>query len=273
MTSEIIIPGFTTTSLVVTAAICIAAVLVAWYTVRGRVKFSQIILGMFCYVLVLLLENLFSLLQSATGMQTTGLGYGLYTVLSVVLAREIVRFAAMRFGVLEKFTGADASIGFAIGFAGLYLLVCGVYYFSLYSTATEYLKTGMDAFLANSGEGAEDAMALLESVANQSGWEVLATGVNRVFFLVREISLCLMLYYAMQDGNTRGCMLVPVLHLVAMIPDGLYQAELLHNSILRDAVTCVLSAGIAFLASRQYNAREDQVAHFRIEHLYAKRRR
>ncbi len=57
MTSEIYIPGFTVTCLLITSIICIVAVLVAWYTVRSRVKFSQIILGAFSYVLVMLLEN------------------------------------------------------------------------------------------------------------------------------------------------------------------------------------------------------------------------
>ena len=58
MTAEIYIPGFTITCLMITAIICIVAVLAAWYTVRSRVKFSQIILGAFAYVLVMLLENL-----------------------------------------------------------------------------------------------------------------------------------------------------------------------------------------------------------------------
>ena len=51
------------------------------------------------------------------------------------------------------------------------------------------------------------------------------------------------------------------------------------NSVISASLTfsafliCLLSGGIAFLASREYNRGEDQVAHFRIEKLRARRRR
>ena len=273
MTTEIQIPAFTGTCLMVTAAICIVAVFVAWYTVRGRVKLSQIILGVFCYILVMLLENVLDLLAQTAGLPMQGLGYGVYIVLSVVLARELLRFGGMRFGLRGRYSEADSALGFAIGFAGTYLLICGAYYFSCYSTVRAVLGSGVDAFLAEAGTDAEAARGLLETIAAQSGLQFVVTGINRVFFLVREMALCVLLWYAMErDSDRIWYWMVPLLHLAAMIPDGLYQAELMASSYTRDIATCVISGGIIFLAARIYNAREDQVTHYQVEHLRARKR-
>ena len=271
MTSEIYIPGFTVTCLLITSIICIVAVLVAWYTVRSRVKFSQIILGAFSYVLVMLLENVLHL--TAPAVSASGFVFAIYITLSMVVARETIRFLAMMFGVKANFSNTDASVGFALGFAGMYLLICGAYYFNCYTTATEYVKTGMDAFVANTGSDAEEALTLLGSIAAQSGWQFVCTGVNRVMFLVREIALCVLIWYTLTQEQKQYYLLVPLMSLAAFLPDGLYQAEVLTSSYAKDLITVAVSAGIAFLAARQYNAREDQVAHFQIERLRARKRR
>ena len=39
--------GFTATSLLITAGICLVAIFVAWYTVRTRIQMSQVIRGLF----------------------------------------------------------------------------------------------------------------------------------------------------------------------------------------------------------------------------------
>lgn len=274
MQADIHIESLTVTCLMVTAAMCLLAVLVAWYTVRDRIQLSQIILGLFSYVLVMLLENIFDLVSLNLGLPQTGLAHGLYVVFSVVAARELIRFGAMKYGVRGSFQKTDAAIGFAIGFGGLYLCVCGAYYFNCYTVASEFLKTGMDSFVANSGSDTQEALELLQTIAQQGPWEFVATGVNRVFFLVREIALCVLLWYAMaQDGKKIFYVWIPLMHCLAVLPDGLFQAGILTNGYVRDGITCLVSAGIAFLAARQYNAREDQVSHFKVEHLYAKRRR
>lgn len=274
MASEINIESFTVTCLMVTAAICIVAVLVAWYTVRDRIQLSQIILGIFSYILVMLLENIFDLVALNLGVPQSGLTHGIYIVVSVVLARELIRFAAIKYGVRGNFDKADAAIGFAIGFGGVYLCVCGAYYFNCYTTASEFVKTGMETFVENSGANSEEALSLLEMISSQNAWQFIFTGVNRVFFLVREISLCVLLWYTMEDdGKKIYYLLIPLMHFAAMLPDGLFQADILTNSYVRDILTCLVSGGIAFLAARMYNAKEDQVSHFKLEKLRARRRR
>lgn len=274
MIPEIQIEAFTITGLLITTAICVIAVLAAWYTVRGRIQLSQIILGIFCYILVMLLENVFDALASIAGVEQSGLTHGVYIVCSVVLSRELIRFAAMRYGVKGNFDNTDAAVGFTIGFAGVYLCVCGAYYFNCYSTASEFVKSGAETFWVNAGVGAEEARELLEMISAQSGWQFIFTGVNRVFFLVREIALSVLLWYAMADnGKKLFYGLVPLMHLLAMVPDGLFQAEILTNSYIKDILTCLISGGIAFVAAREYNAREDLVSHFKVEKLRARRRK
>lgn len=271
---EIHIEAFTVTSLMITAAICMVAVLAAWYTVRGRIQLSQIILGVFCYVMVMLLENVLGMISTMAGMGTDGLVYGLYLTVSIVLSRELVRFAGLKYGVQGNFDTTDAAVGFAIGFAGMYLCVCGAYYFNCYTTVREFVSAGADSFWVNAGESAEEARELLTMIAGQNGWQFIFTGVNRVFYLVREIALSVLLWYAMrEDGKKLYFLLIPLMHLAAMLPDGLFQAGVLANTYIKDAATCVLSGGIAFLAARQYNAKEDIVSHFRVEKLRARRRK
>lgn len=143
-----------------------------------------------------------------------------------------------------------------------------------YTTASEYVSSGSGRVFCQCGENAQEARELLDMITRQSGWQFIVTGVNRVFYLVREIALTVLLWYAMrEDGKKLYFLLVPLMHLAAMVPDGLFQAGILENSYGKDAVTCVLSAGIAFLAARQYNAKEDLVAHFQVEKLRARRRK
>ena len=268
------IESFTITALLATAAICLVAVLIAWYTVRSRIQTSQIILGLFAYVLVMMLESVFSVASASAGIPTSGIVYALYTTLSIVLSREMVRFIVMKFGLVDRFHDTDSALGFALGFAGLYLFVCASYYFNLYTAAKEVASNGVEAFLNNAGTDQEEAYSLLETITAQGGWAYIFTGINRAFYLVRELALSVLCWYGLRETGMRRCLiLVPVLHFVAMLPDGLYGAGMIDNLYVKDVVTFLLSGGIAFLASRVYNKKEDQVAHFKVEKLRARKRK
>lgn len=268
------IDSFLSTCLLITAVICLLAVLVSWYTVRGRVQVSQIILGLFGFVLVMLLENIFSVAWNPDTMPTSGIVYALYSVLSVVLSREVIRFLMLKFGLMERFGDTDSAIGFALGFGGLYLFTCAFYYFSLYTTVNEFLSSGADAFFVNTATDSHEAYDLLVTVAEQTPWQYIFTGVNRAFYMVREIALSVLVWYGLTDEKKRGLLiLAPVMHLIAMLPDSLFGAAIISNSYVKDILTFILSGCIAFVAARAYNKNEDQVAHFKVEKLRARKRR
>ena len=268
------IDGFLSTCLLITAAICLLAVLVSWYTVRGRIQLSQIILGLFAFVLVMMLENIFSVAWNPETMPTTGAVYALYTLLSVVVSREAIRILIMKFGLVDRFRDTDSAIGFALGFGGLYLLTCAFYYFSLYTTVNEFLTSGAEAFFVNTSTDSQEAYDLLVTISEQTSWQYIFTGINRVFYMVREIALSVLVWYGLTDEKKRGLLiLAPVMHLVAMVPDSLFGASIISNSYLKDVLTFILSGGIAFVAARAYNKNEDQVAHFKVEKLRARKRR
>ncbi len=272
--TDIQIPSFTVTCLMVTAIICILSVPVAWYPMRDRVKFSQIILGLFSYILVMLLENVLGILSGNLSLPEQGVPVLVYAVVTVVLSRELIRYGAMAFGLRRSFHETDAALGFALGFGGMYLLICGVYYFNLYTAAREVMAQGLDAFLTGSGADAAEAMNVVESIASQTGWQYVLTGVNRIFYLVRELSLCVLLWYAMEREERRlYYVLVPILHIIAVIPEGMYQAGMLDSTYIRDGAAIVLSAGIAALAALEYRAAEDRTVHFQADRLRARRRR
>lgn len=266
--------SFTSNALLITAAICLLAILVSWYTVRGRIQLSQVILGLFAFVLVMMLENIFSVIWDPAKMPTTGGIYALYLVLSIVVSRELIRIAVMKFGLVDRFNDTDAAIGFALGFAGLYLFTCAAYYFNLYTAVREFISSGAEAFVVNSGSDAQEAYDLLVTIGEQTGWQYIFTGVNRAFYMVREIALSVLVWYGISDEKKRFWLIVaPLMHLVAMLPDCMFNAGMFDNSYAKDVVTFLLSGAIAFVASRAYNQNEDQVAHFEVEKLRARKRR
>lgn len=268
------IESFTITALLATAAICLVSVLIAWYTVRSRIQFSQIILGVFAYVLVMLLENVFNMISATAGLPTSGMVYALYLTLSIVLSREIVRIVVMKFGLLDRFNDTDAALGFAIGFAGLYLFVCASYYFNLYTAAKEVAENGVEAFLMNAGTDQEEAYALLEAITSQTGWEYIFTGLNRAFFLVRELAFSVLVWYGLGKEKMRYYLvLVPVMHFITMLPDSIYGGGLMDSLYLKDVITFILTGGVIFLAATTYNKHEDQATHYEVEKLRARKRK
>lgn len=266
--------SFTSNALLITAAICLLAILVSWYTVRGRIQLSQVILGLFAFVLVMMLENIFSVAWDPAKMPTTGAVYAIYLVLSIVVSREVIRIVVMKFGLVDRFNDTDAAIGFALGFAGLYLFTCAAYYFNLYTAVREFLSSGAEAFVVNSGSDAQEAYNLLVTIGEQTGWQYIFTGVNRAFYMVREIALSVLVWYGItNEKNWFWLIVAPLMHLVAMLPDCMFNAGMFGNSYAKDVVTFLISGGIAFVASRAYNQNEDQVAHFEVEKLRARKRR
>lgn len=268
------IEGFTATSLLITTGICLAAVFVAWYTVRSRIQFSQVILGLFSYVLVMLLENVFSLLGLQAGLGYSGIGYGLFLTASIVVSRELIRALSVKLVLEPRYDGADAALGFGLGFGGFYLLTCAAYYFNCYTTVNQFLSVGAESFFSSMDQGNQEAYDLLQSIAGQNGWQYIMTAINRVFFLTREMAFSLLVWYGLSDQKSRWCLIaVPVMQFAAMLPDSLQSAMVLTNTYVKDAITYVISGGILFLAAKVYNSREDQVAHFQVEKLHARRRR
>ena len=268
------IEGFTATSLLITSAVCLVAIFVAWYTVRTRIQLSQVILGVFSYLLVMVLENVFAMLGVNMGLPQAGAVYGLYLTLSIVVGRELIRAVSIKYVLQPRFDGTDSAIGFGLGFGALYLFTCAAYYFSCYTTVNQFLSVGAEEFFASADQGTQEAYDLLKSIAGQNGWQYIMTAVNRVLFLVREIAFSVLVWYGLSDEKSRWCLIaVPAMQFLAMLPDSMFSAGVLTNTYVKDVLTYIISAGIAFFAAKLYNSREDQVAHFKVEKLRARRRR
>ena len=273
------ITGFTANSKLMAAAICLAAVFVAWYTVRTRIQMSQVIFGVFAFVLVMIFGDLINNIINGTLTEINslqGTEYAVYSVISLVLSREVIRFLATRYVLGARFQDTDAAIGFGLGFGAVYVIICGISYFFDYTTVNAFLTAGSEAFFAEFMNDAEREAAYesLVAITQMDGWQNLMLAVNRVFYLVREMALCVLLWYGFYNAKMRRCLiLVPVLSIIAWIPDSLFGAGMIVNSYVKDVLDFAISGAIAGLASVVYNKNEDQVAHFRVERLYARRRK
>ena len=267
------IQTFTVNALLIVAIFCIAAVFTVWYTCRTQIRFSQIIVGAFGYLIWIFL---YSILSSSAAASLSGIGYACFYVFLTAVTIELVRYCITKYVLISRFHLADAAVGYALGFAGLYLLAsCAVYYFSCYTTAHSYLSNGAEAFFASlTDEEASSAYELLADLSSRSGFQILLTGVNRVFYLLRNVFLSILVWYGMTDGKQRHWLyLVPLLHVIAILPDGLYSAGLIEDSIVSDLAVCVLSGIPIALGAIQYRKHENATAHYQPEKLRTRRHR
>lgn len=265
--------GFTVTSLLLTAIICLVAVFVAWYNYRSQIRFSQVIAGAFGYLLYVVLNTAPSGVLPAIGNSAASV---LVFVAVDVIIIELIRIVMTKYALMPRFDSADAGIGYALGFAGFYLIFsCALYYFSCYTTVRAYSLSGAESFFAElSASEAESAYELLLEVGGTSGAVFMATALNRVFYLVRNLFLSVLIWYGLADEKKRYWLAgAPILHMIAILPDGLLRAGIITNAMISNLAVCVLSFGVVLIGVQEYKAHENVLKQFKLERLSSRRHR
>ena len=145
---ELTIPSLTANFIGLNAIVCFLVIIVVWAYLFGRVKFSQALLGAFCCVVLMLIENLIDSVALAEGSSIlrSPILHAAYMAAFVVLLRTTAQFAVMRTVLMPRFSDANAALGFAIGFASLELIVGGISNVTTYTLSPPATARGWTRF-------------------------------------------------------------------------------------------------------------------------------
>ena len=274
---ELTIPSLTANFIGLNAILCFLVIIVVWAYLFGRVKFSQALLGAFCCVVLMLIENLIDSVALAEGSSIlrSPILHAAYMAAFVVLLRTTAQFAVMRTVLMPRFSDANAALGFAIGFASLELIVGGISNVTTYTLCTTCNREGLDSILA-AAANPEEAAALetmLRSLASANSWDQAFSGVNRIFYLIQCMSVSVLCWYAATQRDYKVLGLAMLCHTAVRLPYGLYAAGLLTGFRTEEILTYVLTLGFAFVASRYYNRLEGGKFTFKGDRLATRLRR
>lgn len=274
---DLTIPGLTANLIGLNAIICFLVIIVVWAYLFGRVKFSQAVLGAFCCVVLMLVENLLDNVVLAEGspILRNAVLHAVYVAAVVAILRAAAQYGVIRLQLSRRFSDTDAAIGFAIGFAAIELIVGGISNVTSYTLCVTCNNEGLASILANaaSPEEAEALETMLRQLATANSWDQAFSGINRIFYLAQCISVAVLCWYASTQHDTKVLGLAMLCHTVVRLPYGLYTAGLLQDFRVEELLTYVLSIGFAFLASRYYNRLEGGKFRFRGDRLATRFRR
>jgi uncharacterized membrane protein YhfC len=277
LSADFTIPSSTVTALGLSAIICFGGMIVYLIMLFGRVKPRQMVVGLIInVVMVLLLEsNLHSVaLADGSPVLNSPVTHMLYLAVVSALIEELSRFVMFRYALGNQYSSADAAVGFAIGFCIAEVVLGGFSNLSAYSLATYVNNNGLETVLAEAGDEADAVREQLQIIADTGALNYVLSGVNRIFYVAREVSLSVIVWYAATKKDWRKLLpLALVLHVLVRLPDCWYQAggnlSLLQEEIISYALTIALGCFAAWL----YKKLEEPVFHFKIDTLRARRRR
>ncbi len=274
---ELTIPALTKNLIGLNALICFLLIIVVWAYLFGRVKFSQALLGAFCCVVMMLAENLIDSFALAEGsaIVANALLHTLYIAAFVAILRAAVQYGLIRFQLAKRFTGADAALGFAIGFAALELIVGGVSNLTTYTLCVTCNNEGLASILANAAtpEEAASLEVMLTGLAQANSWDQIFSCINRLFYLIQCMSVAVLCWYAATEHDSKVLLLAMLGHSLVRLPYGLYTAGLLNSFRLEELLTYALSIGFGLLAVRYYNRMEGDKFKFKGDRLAPRMRR
>lgn len=274
---ELTIPALTKNLIGLNALICFLLILVVWAYLFGRVKFSQALLGAFCCVILMLIENLIDSFALVDGSFITSHSvlYALYLAAFVALLRAAVQYGVIHFQLSKRFSDADAALGFAIGFAALELIVGGISNLTTYTLCVTCNSEGLASILANaaSPEEAASLEAMLTNLSQANSWDQIFSCINRLFYLVQCMSVAVLCWYAVTEHKPSILLLAMLGHTLVRLPYGFYTAGLLSRFRVEELLTYALSIGFGLLAMLYYNRMEGDKFKFKGDRLSARTRR
>ncbi len=277
MPADFTISSSTVTALGVSAFICFGGLIVYLIMLYGRVKLRQMMVGLLVnVVMVLLLESSLHSVALADGsfLNSSVIGQMLYLAIVSALIEELSRYAVFRYGLSNQYSSADAAVGFAIGFCLTEVIMGGFSNLSAYSIASYLNSNGLETVLAEAGEEADALIEQLQTIADTGALTYLLSGINRIFYVAREVALSVIVWYA--STKTEWAKLLPAaiaLHILVRLPDCFYQAGGNVPLLAEEIVSYALTIGLCIFAAWLYKKLEEPVFHFKIDTLRVRRRK
>ncbi len=261
-----------------TAFVCIASPFLFWLVVREKVQFRQALIGLLTYFLfVIILKSSVDSIVLADGQPilTNRLQYVLYVVCVSALFEEVSKFAIFKLYMKNKYDRSTAAVGFGIGFAAYSSIYVGIMAISNFALALTVQNYGIENVIAESSpESAEELRIILEAMCTANPWGYFMEGINKLFFIIQQISLSVLVWYAATRDDSQY--LLPgalVLHAAISVPVALYQFDGSLGIIRAEIIYCIMVTAVALFAYWIFKKKEPVYYDFKPNRLQAKRRR
>lgn len=189
--------------------------------------------------------------------------YVLYAIFAAGIFEETGRFVA--FSLLKrKYGGIGNALTYGVGHGGIEaILLAGTSMVSNLAFAL-MVNQGMLGTLLNSAADAE-AAAQLESAAGQMqalpSYMFAIAGLERIAAIALHIGLSVIVYYAVVRPGKRWLYpLAILLHALVNLTAAMFQAGLLHSTLLMEAVVFLCAGLVVLIAVRVHKTLKDAPA-------------
>lgn len=167
--------------------------------------------------------------------------YSIFTALVAAIIQLAARFIYFKY-VCRNNTFIVDSVGFAIGFGGFESIFIGsIVAFNALSYAILINSGNLESSLKSANISSEQILQTLEYYTSTSWQTWTMIGIERIFLMLLQISLSLMVFYAIKYQKNNYLLLSALFQIIVNIPAGLYSMEVIKNIFIAEGLTAILS--------------------------------
>ena len=255
---------------IVTALICFGVpVGLSIHCIRRAPKghgLMAICTGAICFIVsALVLEQMLHSLVLSLFPAITQIpaAYILYGCLAAGLFEETARLLGLRYLCKKQSASAVIGLGYGVGHGGIEaIMLAGTVMISNVMVMVTINLGNAETLLAGlEGDTYDSALAQLQQVADIPSTDFLASGVERLVAMSMHIALSMLIWMVVTKRLPMwGYALAVVLHALTNLPAGLYQAGILTNMWLIEALTALVVVCIGVAVWKLYQSRRETPA-------------
>lgn len=178
--------------------------------------------------------------------------YMLYGGLTAGLFEETARLLCFKF-LLKKYRSFDDGLAYGLGHGGIEaILVAGVS--SLYNfTMAQMINTGNYKSLYEVADAPVEFLdGLLTQMTTTSPFMFGMSGFERIFALIIQIGLTLIILKAVKENNLKYYFLAIILHATVNFPAALYQYGAISNIYIVEVILLVFACCLGYYVYKEY---------------------
>lgn len=174
--------------------------------------------------------------------------YSLFTALVAALLQFAARFIYFKH-ITKNTDSITNGISFGLGFGGFESIFIGsIVAFNALSYALLINSGKLESSLQSANISSEQISEIFTYYTSTPAATWTMIGVERIFLLLLQISLALIVYYALKHKKNNLLYLSILLQIIANFPAGLYSMKVIDNIYLAEALTGIISI-IVFIIS------------------------
>ena len=224
---------------------------------KYNVKLKVFFIGMLVFfIAVQILEapihNYFLNINKETSRFLLGnpLAYMLYGGLMAGIFEETARFISFKFIIKDR--DYMTPITYGVGHGGMEAILIGGISSLNALIYSMFINNGtFQSIMEGAAVSQELITATFTQFANSSSFLWLRPGIERVIAMIIHISLSVLVFYSIKEKKYIFFFVAILVHAIINFPAALYQAGVLSNIYLVEAITLVLAIGLAFVVFKK----------------------